>query len=100
MILDFQKEQHYYGRSSHEVILRLNVAKLSKLSPICPPMSFLCSLQLKRSNDSSASHEVILVCRGLIVLWLVEEKVGCKLLVLVAGKVGLNGLVPVESKSA
>jgi hypothetical protein len=99
MILDFQKQQHYYGRSSHEVILRLKIAKLSKCSSICPPMSFLCSLQLKHP-DLPASHKVFLVCRWLIVLWLVEEEVGRKLLVLVAGKVGLDSLIPVESKSA
>lgn len=40
-----------------------------------------------------------LVRGRLIVLWLVKQEVGSQLLVLIAGKVGLNSLVAVEAKS-
>jgi len=46
-----------------------------------------------------ASMPTPLVRGRLIVLWLVKQEVGSQLLVLIAGKVGLNSLVAVEAKS-
>jgi hypothetical protein len=36
----------------------------------------------------------------LVILWLLEEKICRKFLVLVAGKVGLDSLLSIESKAA